>query len=1019
MRFARTYANAVLIASLVALCAAPAAFARARASGYCQQGGQTIQVLGYVSSTATPVQASYTGTGCNVLVLYSNNNSGTSTGPSGLVTTSGTAVTWAGSGNPFNANGQWSGLGITINGTGYTISSCSSSTACTITSSAGTQATPVSYSMATSAPAAVFSDNAGTIKSNPFSVSSTGYWFYYADNGSYANQYSGTAIAVTFTNPALPLIDPASVPYLPPVYLPSTGVFGTDCTNAAALNKTVIISSVENVLSAGPFACNIAFFPGGLLRIAASTNASFTGIWTAQPGQQTIDATTNSGATATFAPGSISVLPLAWLGITTGASSGGLPDNTAALVAADLIVQNSQGAFPIQFPGGIVAVNSHIILPNDGTGGGTDPYSHQQPIAWTCGSPSVQNGETAPPSASFHGCALEDTYAGSGGTGPLDDSVIAAQGSGYAVNDTGTIGGTCSGSAYKILAVETAAVSITFPRSFTIPLGAVTQYQITSAGSGCTVSDNVAASTGGSQPGSGTGFRISIVNTGGAVAKIETYGIGKFTKTGITLWDPSSDPLPFVSTTGTTLDFEHGACTGNGSGAGNTQDCYVMGGPKALFSSLNDPLASFQGYASLVSDEYFSGIRRAVMEKTFAGSNYYEHNHISQSVGTNLGTSGVFQKFPTNPNGEGSGSTFIGNRCEMLFQPYCYQFWNTSGVFIYGGDSQDATVGTAAIAFVGFFGSSQFSSVYGVNAIGEQPFIEDSVATGKNSVCGTYNFNCVLPIGVQSNVVTATAGNSNSTGAVFELNPTTATSGLNPANGQGYFLGQKFWNGSNGNNYDCLNTISAPGSGANPVITYIIQRVGCLSSTQSSSLGILTIDPASFSVLNTPPISATGAITASDVVQGKTVTATSATAPNITSIYTGAGSCANTSLIHVQIAVEAAFYSTCNAPMFMGTNNSFYVGLFPSRALHIGPDYNSDPGAGTVMADTAWALNSGTATTVAGLPACGAGTLGYRREVADANSATPGTTAAGSGNYTIAVQCIYNAGGTTYTWIID
>ena len=145
------------------------AFGRGRASGYCQQGGQTIQVLGYVSSTATPVQASYTGSGCNVLVLYSNGTGTSPTGPSGIVNTSGTAVTWE-SGNVFNANGQWAGLAITINSVAYAISSCASAVSCTLTSSAGTQ-TSVAYSMSAATPAAIFSDNAGTAKSNPFTVS--------------------------------------------------------------------------------------------------------------------------------------------------------------------------------------------------------------------------------------------------------------------------------------------------------------------------------------------------------------------------------------------------------------------------------------------------------------------------------------------------------------------------------------------------------------------------------------------------------------------------------------------------------------------------------------------------------------------------------------------------------------------------------------------------------------------------------------------------------------------------------
>ena len=56
---------------------------------------------------------------------------------------------------------------------------------------------------------------------------------------------------------------------------------------------------------------------------------------------------------------------------------------------------------------------------------------------------------------------------------------------------------------------------------------------------------------------------------------------------------------------------------------------------------------------------------------------------------------------------------------------------------------------------------------------------------------------------------------------------------------------------------------------------------------------------------------------------------------------------------------------------------------------------------------------------VGSLPACVSGTLGLRQQVSDATLATPGSTAVGSGTYTIAVQCIFNSTGSAYTWIID
>ena len=58
-------------------------------------------------------------------------------------------------------------------------------------------------------------------------------------------------------------------------------------------------------------------------------------------------------------------------------------------------------------------------------------------------------------------------------------------------------------------------------------------------------------------------------------------------------------------------------------------------------------------------------------------------------------------------------------------------------------------------------------------------------------------------------------------------------------------------------------------------------------------------------------------------------------------------------------------------------------------------------------------------TTVASAGTCNAASLYTRKGVTDATSATPGTTAAGGGSYSIAIECTYNATGAVYTWIID
>jgi hypothetical protein len=62
----------------------------------------------------------------------------------------------------------------------------------------------------------IYADNAGTVLSNPFTIgtspetSSIGYWFFYADNGTYDVQFSGTGVSTPFTLGAIPILDPTS-----------------------------------------------------------------------------------------------------------------------------------------------------------------------------------------------------------------------------------------------------------------------------------------------------------------------------------------------------------------------------------------------------------------------------------------------------------------------------------------------------------------------------------------------------------------------------------------------------------------------------------------------------------------------------------------------------------------------------------------------------------------------------------------------------------------------------------------
>jgi hypothetical protein len=189
-----------------------------------------------------------------------------------------------------------------------------------------------------------------------------------------------------------------------------------------------------------------------------------------------------------------------------------------------------------------------------------------------------------------------------------------------------------------------------------------------------------------------------------------------------------------------------------------------------------------------------------------------------------------------------------------------------------------------------------------------------------------------------------------------------------------------------------------------------------------------------------------------------------------TSTTTGVGNTAlgwqaldseTTGFSNVAVGVNAGFYivgggqDVCVGYNSCGTsgsavtsaNNVTYVGYGagPSTGTQYANAFGFGQGAATNAANTGVLGNSsvtdiylgsttpaallhshgsqfgGTVYSVAGtaLPTCAAGTLLDRLAVSDATVATPGTTYAGSGTFTVAVQCTFNSSGSVYTWIID
>ena len=318
------------------------AFGYAHWEGYCEQGGQVVVGPGSSQST-TKVQKSYPQ--ATVSVFYTG-------AASGSVSTSGTAVTWVG-GTQFNSNGGWNGLTITINGVGYTIASVSSATSITLTVSAGTS-TNVSFSMPATAPVAIFSDAAGTVQSNPFACSTTGYFSFYAASGSVDIQFSGNGVTSPFTWGGVAGTEPSGV--LSDVNPPLT--LAQLCSQAVAQNKTLTVSRAWPALTNQTCAANLQFYAGGQLQPASGQTVNLSSATQCPLTQQCYDI--SAGGSISFGDKPpVNVTPNNF-----GADSTGSVDSVGQFLAALKSVVGSGGnASTVTIPPGNYKWSSQLVTP--------------------------------------------------------------------------------------------------------------------------------------------------------------------------------------------------------------------------------------------------------------------------------------------------------------------------------------------------------------------------------------------------------------------------------------------------------------------------------------------------------------------------------------------------------------------------------------------------------------------------------------------------------------------------------
>lgn len=120
-------------------------------------------------------------------------------------------------------------------------------------------------------------------------------------------------------------------------------------------------------------------------------------------------------------------------------------------------------------------------------------------------------------------------------------------------------------------------------------------------------------------------------------AKIDTRGRGVLEIDHLTLKSGGTDDLLFIHTTNTTLRIHDNAFFGHSTNSGTTcvQDAIALGGTSTAIDGTAN--AAFQGYGTVIKDNYFFKIRRGVVGQTFCNNVAIKTNTFSTTCGNSGG----------------------------------------------------------------------------------------------------------------------------------------------------------------------------------------------------------------------------------------------------------------------------------------------------------------------------------------------------------------------------------------------
>jgi hypothetical protein len=156
--------------------------------------------------------------------------------------------------------------------------------------------------------------------------------------------------------------------------------------------------------------------------------------------------------------------------------------------------------------------------------------------------------------------------------------------------------------------------------------------------------------------------------------KIATYGLGLFEVYGITFADFGNDDAPFIYTTNTTLHVHDCGFYGTLPDTAAQNDAIILGGLTGDHPTGGiDPDNPFQGYGTVIRENYFGQIRRAIYGRVFANAVVVVGNTVWKNCGTSLPDGAAIELHgdPNDITPEVNGGWYVaGNLIEVEDYPY-------------------------------------------------------------------------------------------------------------------------------------------------------------------------------------------------------------------------------------------------------------------------------------------------------------------------------------------------------------